>query len=144
MMKYFYIQPEVAGGLGENTVMDRSVHPPIVSKLHYEFDGWGGDVLLRSFPCLIVTEDAKKKLQSVGLTGMRFDKVEVTISELFQELFPDRQLPKFVWLKVDGRPGQNDFGFVQNARLVISERALEVLKGLGISNALVTPYEKGQ
>ena len=36
-MKYFYIQPEVAGGLGKNTVMDRSVHPPIVSRLHYEF-----------------------------------------------------------------------------------------------------------
>jgi hypothetical protein len=36
-MKYFYIQPEVAGGLGKNTVMDRSVHPPIVSRLHHEF-----------------------------------------------------------------------------------------------------------
>ncbi len=101
------IQPEVAGGLGENTVMDRRVHPPIVSKLHYEFDGWGGDALLTSFPYFIVTEDAKKKLQSVGLTGMRFDKVEVTTSELFQELFPDRQLPHFVWLKVDGKPGES-------------------------------------
>ena len=30
-MKYFYIETEVAGGLGENTAMDRSVHPPIVT-----------------------------------------------------------------------------------------------------------------
>ncbi|MGC9966305.1 MAG: hypothetical protein ABSE08_12950 [Syntrophobacteraceae bacterium] len=144
MMKYFYIQPEVAGGLGENTVMDRSVHPPIVSKLHYAFDGWGGDVLLRSFPCLIVTEDAKKKLQSVGLTGMRFDKVEVTTSEFFQDRYPNLQLPKFVWLQVAGKPGQDDFGFVQDARLLVSERALKVLEGLGISNALVTPFDEGQ
>jgi len=143
-MKYFYIQPEVAGGLGENTVMDRSVHPPIVSKLHYAFDGWGGDVLLRSFPCLIVTEDAKKKLQSVGLTGMRFDKVEVTTSEFFQDRYPNLQLPKFVWLQVAGKPGQDDFGFVQDARLLVSERALKVLEGLGISNALVTPFDEGQ
>lgn len=81
-MKYFFIQPEVAGGIGENTMMDRSVHPPIVSRLHYELDGWPDDVLLRTFPCLIVTEGAKRKLQSVGLTGVRFDKVEVTTSEL--------------------------------------------------------------
>jgi hypothetical protein len=144
MMKYFLIQPEVAGGLGENTVMDSSVHPPIVSRLHYKFDGWLGDVLLRSFPCLIVTEGAKRKLQSFGLTGMRFDKVEVTTSELFQELYPNRQLPKFVWLQIDGRPGHDDFGFAQNARFVISGRALEVLRGLGISNALITPFEEGQ
>lgn len=45
-MKYFYIEPEVAGGLGRNTVMNRAVHPPVVSKLHYHFDGWLGDVLL--------------------------------------------------------------------------------------------------
>jgi hypothetical protein len=143
-MKYFFIQPEVAGGLGENTVMDRSVHPPIVSRLHYKFDGWGGDVLLRSFPCLVVTETAKKKLQSAGLTGITFDRVEVTTSEAYQELFPNQQLPKFVWLQIEGKPGKDDFGFAQNARLVISERALEVLRGLGISNALVTPFKEGQ
>ena len=142
-MKYFYIEPEVAGGLGKNTVMDRSVHPPIFRRLHYEFDGWPDDALLTSFPCFIVTEAAKKKLQSVGLTGIRFDRVEVTTSEAYQELFPNQQLPKFVWLQIDGKPGKDDFGFAQNARLIISERALEVLRGLGISNALVTPFEKG-
>ena len=140
-MKYFYIEPEVAGGLGENTLMDRTVHPPIVSELHYEFDDWGGDVLLTSTPCFIVTESAKKKLQSIGATGIRFDKVEVTTSELFQELVPDLKLPKFVWLQIDGIPGQDDFGIGKAPGLVISERALEVLKGLGISNALVTPFE---
>jgi hypothetical protein len=140
-MKYFYIEPEVAGGLGHNVVMDRSVHPPIVSGLHYEFDGWLGDVLLESFPCFIVTEGAKKDLQSVGLTGLRFDEVEVTTSEFFQERYPNRQLPKFVWLQIVGKPGQDDFGIAKDLRLVISERALEVLRGLGISNALITDFD---
>lgn len=143
-MKYFYIQPEVAGGLGENTIMDRSEHPPVVSRLHYEFDGWGGDVLLRSFPCYIITEGAKRKLQSLDSTGIKFDKVEVTTSELFHELFPDRQLPKFVWLQIVGKPGQDDFGIADNHKLVVSERALEALKELGISNAVVTPFEVGK
>jgi hypothetical protein len=33
-MKYHSIEPEVAGGLGANTIMDRTVHPPVVTKLH--------------------------------------------------------------------------------------------------------------
>lgn len=39
-MKYCVIEPEVAGGLGENTVIDQSVHPPKIARLHYNFEGW--------------------------------------------------------------------------------------------------------
>ena len=140
-MKYYQIEPEVAGGIGEHSVIDRSSGKMIVSKLHYEFDGWLGDALLTSCPCFIVTESAKKKLQSIGFTGIRFDEVEVTTSEFFQDRYPNRQLPKFVWLQVVGKPGEDDFGIGQAYGLVISERALEVLKGLGVSNALITDYE---
>ncbi len=142
-MKYYRVEPEVAGGFGERTIIDRSSGKMVVRKLHYEFDGWLGDVLLESCPCFIVTETAKKTLQSAGLTGVRFDKVEVTASELFEQLYPNRRLPKFVWLQIIGKPGQDDFGMAKGLMLVVSERALEVLKGLGISNALVTPFEAG-
>ncbi len=143
-MNYFCIEPEVARGLGQNVVMDRSVHPPVVDKLHYEFDGWLGDVLLETFPCFIVTEGARKRLQLIHATGIKFDQAEVTTSEQFRELYPDRKLPKFAWLKVVGTPGRDDFGIGPDFRLVISERALEALKELGISNAVVTPYEVGK
>ena len=143
-MKYYQIEPEVAGGIGEHSEIDRSSGKMVVRKLHYYFDGWLGDVLLESCPCFIVTEAAKKKLQSIGATGIKFDKVEVTTSAFFQDRYPNRQLPKFVWLQIDGKPGQDDFGIAPSPGLVISERALVVLKGLGISNALVTPFEEGQ
>ena len=143
-MKYFVIEPEVAGGIGEHSVIDRSSGKMVVRKLHYEFDGWLGDELLESCPCFIVTEGAKKKLQSIGATGIKFDKVEVTTSGFFQDVHPNRQLPKFAWLQIVGEPGRDDFGIAQDLRLVISERALEVLRGLGISNALVTPFEEGK
>lgn len=139
-MKYFYIEPEVAGGMGKNTVMNRGVHPPIVSKLHYHFDGWLGDQLLESFPCFIASELVKQRIQEARFTGMDFDQVEITVSEQFQELYPNRQLPKFVWLKVEGIAGQDDFGTAPDARLIASERALELLQGLGISHASVTEF----
>jgi hypothetical protein len=139
-MKYFYVEPEVSGGLGANTVMDRSVHPPVVSHLHYQFEGWLGDVLLESFPSFIVTEEAKGKLQEVGATGARFGEVEITTSDQFKELYPDKQLPGFTWLQIAGTAGHDDFGTAADGRLVVSERALDVLKGLELSNALIDPF----
>lgn len=140
-MKYFYVEPEVAGGPGDHTVMDVSVHPPAVTKLHYEFQGWLGDVLVESFPCFIVTEEAKRVLLEIGFSGATFADVEVTTSELFEEMQPELELPPFVWLKVDGQAGHDDFGLPPNHRLVVSERVLDALKPLGISNALIEPFE---
>ena len=67
---YYFIEPEVAGGWGGNTIADTSVHPPKISKLHYQFDGWLGDDLLESFPCFIVSESLKHESE-VLLRGIR-------------------------------------------------------------------------
>lgn len=139
-MTYFFVEPEVAGGLGERTEMDRSVHPPIVTRLHYAFDGWLGDVLLETFPVFIVTDEARQSLRAAGSSGVAFGGVEVTTSELFAELYPDRTLPSFVWLKPEGRAGHDDFGTAADGRLVVSQSALELLTRLGIANAFVEPF----
>jgi hypothetical protein len=140
-METYYVEPEVAGGLGERTVMDRGVHPPSVKRLHYQFEGWLGDVLLESCPAFIVTEKAKEALLGLGATGATFDLVEVTVTDQFEELYPGRKLPPFAWLKPEGDPGRDDFGKTADGRLVVSQRALNVLRELGISHALVQPFE---
>jgi hypothetical protein len=140
-MQYFYVEPEVAGGLGERTRMDRSVHPPIVNRLHYQLEGWSGDAILESFPSFVVTEDAKESLLGIGVTGATFDDVEVTVTDQFKELYLGRKLPLFAWLKPEGKAGRDDIGATADGRLVLSQRALDTLSGLGISNALVEPFE---
>jgi uncharacterized repeat protein (TIGR02543 family) len=139
-MRYFYVEPEVAGGFGENTVTDHSVQPFVVTYLHYVFDGWLGDVLLTSHPCFIVTEEAAKKLLEIRATGIRFGHVEVTTSGEFEDFHPGRRLPRFVWLQVDGRPGKDDFGIATNHTLVMSERAIDVLRRLQLTDALIKPF----
>ncbi|WP_256573945.1 MULTISPECIES: hypothetical protein [unclassified Pseudomonas] len=137
---YYYIEPEVAGGLGDGTVLDGSAYPPVVHFLEYEFDDWLGDQLLESFPCFIVTEVVASTIKEAGLSGCSFSPVDIKKSETFEELSPDVVLPVFVWLKVSGVAGVSDFGLAQDHRLVISEEANRLLKRFGLENADVQEF----
>ncbi len=137
---YYYIEPEVSGGLGENSVVDTSVHPPVVSKLHYQFDGWLGDDLLETFPCYIITEQLKDEIDSTGLSGCQFYGVEVTKSDQFDELYPGKELPGFYWLKINGKAGKEDFGIADDHRLVVSEKTMLILKKNNIDQADIEEF----
>lgn len=139
-MQYFSVEPEVAGGLGDHTIADWKVHPPIISVLHYELDGWLGDEILESFPVFIVTHKVKEELTAIGVTGANFYDVDVTTSDNFRELYPNRDIPRFAWLKPMGKAGQDDFATADDSRLVVSKRALDVLRTAGASHALIEPF----
>jgi hypothetical protein len=140
-MSFYRLEPEVAGGWGTNTVFTRIPGKPVVvHKLHYHFDGWLGDELLASSLCYIVTQRLADEIQDAQLTGVGVADVEVTTSEQFRELYPERELPRFLWLKVVGKVGKDDFGLDEQHRLVVSERALQVLKGTSLDNCDVSDY----
>jgi hypothetical protein len=126
-MKYYSIEAEVAGGLGPRTKLDRSAHPPIVTRLHYEFSGWLGDEIVDSFPAYVVTKSLATRIMEASLSGLAFADVEVTTSPEFCEMYPNRQLPEFLWLKPNGVAGADDFGIGRDHRLVVSANALAVL-----------------
>jgi len=139
-MKFFCIEPEVGGGLGPQTVMDTTQHPPAVSRLHYVIDGWLGDAILESFPCFIVTAALQKDILSKGFTGAEFDHVLVTASDEFSALQPDVRLPEWKWLKVSGAVSVNDFGRSPDHRLVVSVRVLDVLRSHRLDHCDVEEY----
>ncbi|WP_164772405.1 hypothetical protein, partial [Mesorhizobium sp. M2C.T.Ca.TU.002.02.1.1] len=115
---------------------------PIVRKLHYVIDVWIGDVLITSFPCYLVTKEAERELLTIGVSGATFADVEVTASELFRRLQPKTKLPSFVWMKIKGQPGHDDFGMAPNHELVVSERALDVFERLGNESAGIRLYDE--
>ncbi|BDM23168.1 MULTISPECIES: hypothetical protein [unclassified Pseudomonas] len=127
----------MAGGLGGGTVLDASIHPPVVHSLEFQFDGWLGDQLLESFPCFIVAEVVSIAIKEAGLSGVGFGPVGVKKSEIFDAFNPGVMLPEFVWLKVFGVAGVSDFGLAQDHRLVISEAVYKLLKRFGLENAEV-------
>jgi hypothetical protein len=122
------LEPEVAGELGGDTVLDRSAYPPTVGKLHYVLTGWLGDELLESFPCYIVTERVADAIQEAAFTGYIIDNLRLEVSDQFRELYPSRQVPPFRWLRITGEPNVDDFGMSEEHLLVVSDRALAILR----------------
>ena len=140
-MKYYAIEPEVAGGLGPNAILQNAdASPPQIKRFHYEFDGWLGDPLLETGGLFIVTESLKKKIEALRLTGIAFANVEVSKSGEFEDFYPSRELPPFLWLQVIGQAGQDDFGFSKTLSLVVSQRALDVLEEAGMNHADIADY----
>ncbi|MBP2656328.1 MAG: hypothetical protein H6Q73_3897 [Firmicutes bacterium] len=143
-MKLYGLEPEVAGGFGENTVVSnlnnvRSKRErPIVTHLHYEFSGWLGDEILETTPCFIITESLADSIQRSELKGYTFADVETSVTEEFEELYPGRTLPKFRHIipqgtvEVNGDNFKNwsgdDFCLSQRSILVVSEKVLAVFK----------------
>jgi hypothetical protein len=144
MAEFYIVRPEVAGGLGERT---ECFHRPdgefVVTRLHYEFHGWLGDELLEAFPCFIVTRRIAERFGAAGLSGFAIGEAEITASKEFEELHPGRGIPSFVWLKVLAHPRTADLGVTRDKRLVVSKRALDLLRTGQLTDAEVEALPDG-
>lgn len=134
---FFCVEPEVAGGIGPRSEMHRDGGKLVVTRLHYQFDGWLGDALLETTPCFIVTDTARRMIENAALTGVGFSDVEISRSNIFIDLHGDRSLPRFWWMIVDGRAESDDFGISGDLMLITSARALAILESAGITHANV-------
>ena len=83
-MPFYWLEPEVAGGWGLNIQVHRGTHPPVVTHMHYEFQGWLGDDLLTTFPEFVVTERLAVALESTTLTGFVLAGIEVSAGGMWE------------------------------------------------------------
>ena len=140
-MAYYTLEPEVAGGLGAGTVMDTTVHPPRVERLHYEFEDWLGDDLVESFPCFLVSKPLAARLTAAGLGTFQLKDVTVTTTPEAEEQLGDASLPDFHWLDVTGAAGRDDIGTTPSGQLVVSDKALALLREFTVDNCDVEPFQ---
>jgi hypothetical protein len=149
-MRYYVLKPEVAGGIGPNTIFtDRTARPPLIERLHFVFSGWLGDPLLTAVGLYVVTRELQVKLQEMGTTGSSFADVEISTSEEFKDwelLHPERKLPPFVWLQIVGTAGADDFGYttVNGHCMVVSERVLDLFIESGMKHCKLVELENWQ
>lgn len=146
-MKYYLLNPEVAGELGDGSEVEyENGRIKEVKFLEYNFMGWLGDELLTTHPCFIVTKSLQEDIILAGLTGMVFSEIKITVSDVFVEIYGDRHIPEFVRIicselyetNVDNL--QHDFYYNEYKDLIVSERALDVIKQHKISMCTIEEY----
>ena len=97
--------------------------------------------MLESFPCFIATDKLAAAIEKAGLSGVAFESVEISVSDNVDASSFRLKLPHFVRLVPEGEAGVNDFG-TSEGRLVVSERALKVLKTASLRRAEIEPFER--
>ena len=143
-MGFHHVRPDPVGELGDNTVLDTSVHPPRVEHLHFEIDAWTGSDLIGRFPVLLVTDRLAESLTRSGFSSFELRSAEVTFApeaEEFRAAAGIGTFPTFHCLHVTGTPGRDDLGTTPQARLVVSDRALALLHDHNLTHCDTSPYD---
>lgn len=141
-MQFWKLEPEVAAELGDRTDLDTSTHPPKVAHLHLRFAGWLGDDLIECFPCFAVTDRLAQAISAAHLTGCRAATLEMSIADELTERQPEAVLPVFRWLIIEQSSSsstQADFSTDSGHNLVVSERALQVLRAFHLDHCEIEP-----
>lgn len=135
-MKFYIIRPEIPAGIGENSQLERTLGKPLkVIKLHLAFEDYSGSDLMKTSPVFYVTKKLKEGLYNSDLTGIEcFESFEVSKSENFEEMHPNKVLPIFYWFKINGVAKKTDFG-VELGKLIVSEKAKLFLESYNVNTA---------
>ncbi len=142
---FYALEPDVPGGLGEDTALDTTVHPPrVVGTLYYEIDNWFGDDLITSHPVYLVTEKLAATLTGSGLGHFEVRNVEIVYGQAaFERLYRHglSEFPEFCWLFVTGTAVQDDVGLTPRGRLIVSGAALRVFRQGNLNMCEVEEYD---
>lgn len=154
-MILYFLEPEVSGGHGENTIYgtEEEIATEGISKkvkyLHYEFEGWLGDDLLESTPAFIVSSRLATELENSDFIDYKLEECLITKSDMFIEMYPEKELPEFIRfiplgkVEVEGENFKNwsghHFCLSSKGELVVTQEALDFLKKFSIDNCFITP-----
>ena len=137
MSDFFLLRPSVYGQLGPRTVLDRSAHPPLVSRLHYVLDILPNDDLHSVFPCHLVSGRLAKRLEAGKYSGATLADLDAEMDPQLTRQHPKASLPDMRWLQVHGVVNRDDFAVNAEGLLAVSAGVMQVLRTLQLSGCIV-------
>ena len=123
---YFVLEPEVPGELRDCLFSSDDNGRTIVEEPTFYFAAWPLDELITSHPCFFFSERLSRLVTEAELTGVVFASAQMRRSSELDEDSPGVALPPFLWGKIVGIAGKNDFGIFRGD-LVVSERAVSAM-----------------
>lgn len=144
-MNFFHLRCEVPGGIGRETIYDKSIVPWKIQNLHMEFDGWLGAEIMKSQSALIVTKNLQKAM-GFNFTGIYgYEDLYISKSDKFEILQPGLKLPKFERLLVGNNAFNDDIAQTYfNKRynqLIISDNLRTFLNDFELGRFKITLVE---
>jgi hypothetical protein len=133
----YVLDPQVAGELGDETVMDGSTHPPTVTRVDYVLDQPDADEFIQSFPVFLVSLDLGARLQQAGMTGFDLADALVRPSVEYLAAFGDVPHRLYSWLRVHGTPEVDDCWLDQSLQICVSDRMMSIIETTTLSDCLV-------
>jgi hypothetical protein len=148
MNRLYLLNPEVAGGFGDRSIIEyQNGRLKNVKFLNYEFNVWLGDELLTSTPCFVVTKFLANNIIKNQMTGCVFENLIVTKSDEFKEFYPHKRLPDFVRLLPTGiveiednrirNWSGHDFCLNKGLYLLVTKNALDVISNHEIAHCKI-------
>jgi len=132
-MVFYVVEPEASGSPGADRVASGE---PVCT-----FDTWLGDDMVRAHPLLLVTTGLKDALLAMRKpTGFSLVRAQASPSPFFERHAPDRRLPPFWSVLVDGRPGLDDLGLGRDGSIVASARVVSALGRFSMKHATLSQY----
>jgi hypothetical protein len=133
---FVVVEPETSG---------RPVRAASGGRDAFAFDVWLGDDLVRAYPAVLVTSGLRGALQALPRpTGFHLSRARVRSSRFYRLHNPDRRLPAFWVVEIQGRPGLDDVGLTEAGALVVSRRIMDVLLASRVSQAVFAQYTPGR
>ena len=141
-MNYFRLKPERPSNIWQySTVDDRGE----IQKMVFAYDFWSNEPIFRDIRYFFVRRSVATALQEAGLTGFQCVEVPTIKSKQYDSSdHRDRDPEPVGWLQVTGRMAMDDFGLQGKAKLVVSERALGVLRNHGLVRCEVIEYDPNE
>jgi hypothetical protein len=100
------------------------------------------DCIFNDPPYYFVTEQAGSAISVLGLSGASRRPVETRVSDAYVQSYgAPTSIPGVEQLVVTGVAGQDDFGLQGRVTLIVSDRALALLRQHGLANAQIVPYD---
>lgn len=90
----------------------------------------------------MVTKEAGKSFSALGLSGASREPVETRVSDTYVQSYgTPGSIPEVEQLVVTGAAGEDDFGLQGRVTLIVSDRALALLRQHGLAQAQIFPYD---
>jgi len=148
-MNYFQISPQVAGTLGDGSVVaDYAERPLRISKLQFELTSWPeDDLIVAMIQGYAGTTRLAEAITAAGLTGIEFGSLEMIEGDQFwikKKHHQGETIPEYCWFRFTGTHCVDDFGLIPLPvfpSLVVSDRALTLLRSFKFTNADVYDFD---